>query len=172
MNHPLWAARGSSVCGFQEWCVAVWLYVSAMLKVGDVACGSVASFRISVGGGFFHPPLVNSFARTFFFNRDFVKTNKYAAVSGCVTSKHNATFRRQNDLRLSKGTFKVRSSTVPDPNMVYGRANPRPASIDAILNNSFQRQWISEQRAIEQSQSARSARRSFRPSQHTRASLG
>lgn len=109
--------------------------------------------------------------------KDFVRLNKYASMSGAVTAKNVATFRRVNDIRLGEGA--VPSSAdgcyFPDSNTVFGRPSPDSAPFQDLLTNAYQRRYIAEQR-VARAQRAKTQAGSMRPtyarSQHTKASLG
>jgi len=107
--------------------------------------------------------------------RDFVKLNKYAAVNGCTTSKNIAVFRQQNDIRLKQGPIKSQTGnalTRPNSSSIFGRPSPASAPIDDLLNNSYQRGWIQEQRALKMASTRQRGGMRYAQSQHTRASLG
>lgn len=120
--------------------------------------------------------------------RDFVKMNKVAARQGCVTSKHIAAYRKNNDIRLGTSPQKDRtarqkkalaSSKIP-ADMIFGAPGRPSTPINGLLSNSYQRNWIEAQRDAEakrreKAHTARTATRASakqRSNFHTKASLG
>lgn len=112
--------------------------------------------------------------------RDFVRMNKRAAMNGCVTAKNVATFRRTNDIRIGQGYAQSPVASedpgiyYPNASTVFGKPSPAPQSIGALLNNTYQRRWVQEQRDYKRAGGAEATRKplNFAYSQHTRASLG
>lgn len=106
--------------------------------------------------------------------KDFVRLNKYASMSGAVTAKNFATFRRSNDIRLGEGAMPPMDGPYyPDSNTVYGRPSPDSAPMSDLISNAYQRRYIAEQR-VSAAQKARRTRGrpQYAASQHTKASLG
>jgi hypothetical protein len=107
--------------------------------------------------------------------RDFVRLNKQAALYGCTTSKGVATFRRSNDIRLRK-TQPISAQGAGggfNPNSVFGRPSEPSAGINDLISNSYQRNWILEQRAMKAASKGRRRNGGFSGTlSHTRASLG
>lgn len=112
--------------------------------------------------------------------RDFVRLNKYAAMNGCTTAKNVATYRRANDIRVGQGAISGgRAQTAPggkmySPNVdtIFGRPSPPCAPINDVLNNSFQRRWVAEQRELRAAENQKRRALKAQQAQHTRASLG
>lgn len=107
--------------------------------------------------------------------KDFVRLNKYASMSGAVTAKNVATFRRCNDIRLGEsGMGPVDGPYFPDSNTVFGKPSLDSAPISDLLTNAYQRRYVAEQRVNRTMRAG--ARASKKPtyalSQHTKASLG
>lgn len=111
--------------------------------------------------------------------RDFVRMNKHAALHGCVTSKNVSTFRRTNDIRLGQG-YQAQATRrdenqqyFPNQSTVFGKPSPASASIGALLNNTYQRRWIQDQRDLKKLSNKSAAKPvDYAYSQHTRASVG
>lgn len=108
--------------------------------------------------------------------KDFVRLNKYASMSGAVTAKNVATFRRVNDIRQGERAVPTSADGVyfPDSNTVFGRPSPDSAPIQDLITNAYQRRYIAEQR-VARAQRAKSqtiSNKTYARSQHTKASLG
>jgi hypothetical protein len=112
--------------------------------------------------------------------RDFVRLNKYAAINGCTTAKNVATYRRANDIRVGQGAISGNSRYprgqpapyFPNGDTIFGRPSPACAPISDVLNNSYQRKWIAEQRMIRTAEGQQKRQMKYAQAQHTRASLG
>jgi hypothetical protein len=74
--------------------------------------------------------------------RDFVRTNRAATLSGATTSKMNATYRRDHDMRVREISHVTMTRAKPlDPNATYGRPSGEPANLGKVLNNEYLREW-------------------------------
>jgi hypothetical protein len=105
--------------------------------------------------------------------KDFVRLNKYGAMSGCVTAKNVATFRRYNDCRVGEVLPPRDNIYYPDADTVYGRPSPASVPIADLINNSYQRKAITMKRARRADLEMRKPRKTnFTQTSHTRASLG
>lgn len=110
--------------------------------------------------------------------RDFVRLNKFAAMNGCTSAKNVATYRRANDIRVGQGPISRGTSRgeakpfFPNGDTIFGRPSPACAPISDVLNNSYQRKWIAEQRELRNVHTKMKRQMKYAQAQHTRASLG
>lgn len=112
--------------------------------------------------------------------RDFVRLNKYAAMNGCTSAKNVAAYRRANDIRVGQGSISGNGSYnnnnpvpyFPNSDTIFGRPSPACVPIADVLNNSYQRKWIGEQRNIRSADKQQRRHMKYAQAQHTRASLG
>lgn len=110
--------------------------------------------------------------------RDFVRLNKYAAINGATTAKNVATYRRANDIRVGQGSISGNGTRgqpqpyFPNADTIFGRPSPACAPIADVLNNSYQRKWIAEQRTVRTAENQKRKQLKYAQAQHTRASLG
>eukprot|EP00462_Mataza_sp_D1_P004465 CAMPEP_0175101830 /NCGR_PEP_ID=MMETSP0086_2-20121207/8056_1 /TAXON_ID=136419 /ORGANISM="Unknown Unknown, Strain D1" /LENGTH=258 /DNA_ID=CAMNT_0016376487 /DNA_START=50 /DNA_END=826 /DNA_ORIENTATION=+ len=110
--------------------------------------------------------------------RDFVRLNKYAAVNGCTTAKNVSAYRRANDIRVGQGAISGSRGKskeklyFPNADTIFGRPSAAKSSFSEVLNNSYQRRWIEEQRASRTAAVIQKRQLKYARASHTRASLG
>jgi len=113
--------------------------------------------------------------------RDFVRLNKSAVVCGAINSQEISQFRSTNDIRLRSGPNASlnrggKLTDVLDPNITFGKPSKATTPINDVICNSYQRQWIADQRALqekrERQEANQKANKQKGSSMHTRASLG
>lgn len=129
--------------------------------------------------------------------RDFVRSNKYAVVNGCTTSKSMAGFRKANDIRKNKkktrkpiaalqnrnnqhivdkiSTVQSRDASVGVSAVpTYGRPSKPSTPIINLITNSYQRNWIVNQHSTKANVQKTKKTRAWKYSaaQHTKASIG
>eukprot|EP01062_Namystynia_karyoxenos_P062427 TRINITY_DN55307_c0_g1_i1.p1 TRINITY_DN55307_c0_g1~~TRINITY_DN55307_c0_g1_i1.p1 ORF type:complete len:248 (+),score=86.41 TRINITY_DN55307_c0_g1_i1:112-855(+) len=95
-------------------------------------------------------------------SKDFVRMNKRAAASHCVSPRETSEFRKTHELHVPRSrATKDRSvpKAVRDPAMVFGRRTPGEVSVGELIANKFETEWIEQQRAHEQRE--RQARRAL-----------
>jgi len=113
--------------------------------------------------------------------RDFVRLNKTAVVCGATNSHEISDFRAVNDIRLRSGPNASlnrggKFSDILDNNITFGKPSKPSTPINDVICNSYQRQWIQEQRALQEKRERQAANAKANKqkgsSMHTRASLG
>jgi len=111
-------------------------------------------------------------------NRNFVRLNKVAALSGATTSKQNATLRASVDIRLRHGPPpKKKNAVVPDNSTTYGRPSTYTTGVGHLIANVYQRNAIEKQRQRDDAHAQRTTMAKQKSvisanAVHTRASLG
>lgn len=111
--------------------------------------------------------------------KDFIKMNKFASSSGCITAKNVAAFRRTTDFRIGEmrypkpGLDKTRSF-FPNKDTVFGKPGERNANMANIMNNHYQRKYIEERRVLQRETALNIQKMNLKSSsfKHTKASLG
>eukprot|EP01006_Ploeotia_vitrea_P012638 TRINITY_DN33430_c0_g1_i1.p1 TRINITY_DN33430_c0_g1~~TRINITY_DN33430_c0_g1_i1.p1 ORF type:complete len:324 (-),score=192.67 TRINITY_DN33430_c0_g1_i1:1111-2046(-) len=103
--------------------------------------------KTALGGWEQHKP--NAHARP---GRDFVKMNRMAMRQGLYSTKDQAKFRKENDVRLSQGAARKKNRAKKqalqvDKDRVYGVKHSGPSeNMQSIIGNQFQREWIQSQK--------------------------
>jgi hypothetical protein len=106
-------------------------------------------------------------------SRDFIGLNRTAARSGCVTAKHNTTFRKMTqDIPQQRAIRQDEQEWPSDGQEVtYGRRNIPDGNFHTLIANQYQREWVEANRNT-QLRRAVNTRSTKIPIFHTRASLG
>jgi hypothetical protein len=86
---------------------------------------------------------------------DFQRLNKKAVQAGCVTSGDVSGFRRVVDVRLQTGPLRQQKKIKgPSKDAIYGKKSGDVASMSSLITNTYQKDWIINQRKLEAAQLA------------------